>query len=432
MSQLAVRCEQLGKLYRIGRREPYKALRDRLGEIARAPAGWLGTAMGGGKSAEPDNDTIWALRDVSFEVRDGEVVGVIGRNGAGKTTLLRVLSRITEPSEGRAQIRGRVGSLLEVGTGFHPELTGRENILLSGAIMGMRRAEIRRKFDEIVAFAEVDRFVDTPVKRYSSGMYVRLAFAVAAHLEPEILLVDEVLAVGDAAFRKKCLAKMGDVAREGRTVLFVSHSMGAVSNLCGRGLVLERGGVAFNGRVHQAIDFYNHLLLSDSAGVRAEAPHIIFDDPDLAGAAGKDVAIYRVEILDVQGRPKPVVSTWDDVTFRIHYHAKQRVGRGSVAVEIRSLEGTRVLVLSTQPDGNTPLDLEAGSHAVDCAIRLLPLAAGDYLVGAGLAIPNAELLWYRADLGTLSVHPRDVYGSGLSPTFPRVLVAVQHDWRVIS
>jgi lipopolysaccharide transport system ATP-binding protein len=201
-------------------------------------------------------NTIWALKDVSFEVKRGEVVGIIGRNGAGKTTLLKILSRITEPTEGYAEIRGRVGSLLEVGTGFHAELTGRENIYLSGAILGMKKTEIERKFDEIVAFAEVEKFIDTPVKHYSSGMYVRLAFAVAAHLEPEILLVDEVLAVGDAAFQKKCLGKMGDVAKEGRTVLFVSHNMAAVQNLCRKAVWLNEGGVADDGEVHKVVSQY--------------------------------------------------------------------------------------------------------------------------------------------------------------------------------
>ena len=208
-------------------------------------------------------NTIWALKDVSFEVQQGEVVGIIGRNGAGKSTLLKILSRITDPTEGRVEIHGRVGSLLEVGTGFHPELTGRENIYLNGAILGMKQAEIERKFDEIVAFAEIEKFLDTPVKRYSSGMYVRLAFAVAAHLEPEILLVDEVLAVGDAEFQKKCLGKMGDVAKEGRTVLFVSHNMGAVTTLCKRGILLDTGKISCDEGVSETVKQYNRFLYSD-------------------------------------------------------------------------------------------------------------------------------------------------------------------------
>src|SRR6059036_3777252 len=274
MSDIAIRCEGLSKLYRIGEQERYKALRDVIADTAAAPfrrlrqtisrngsrANGDGSEIRNPQSAIRDSH-IWALDDVSFEVKRGEVVGIIGRNGAGKSTLLKILSRITEPSAGRVEIRGRVASLLEVGTGFHPELTGRENIYLNGAILGMARTEIRRKFDEIVAFAEVEKFLDTPVKRYSSGMYVRLAFAVAAHLEPEILVVDEVLAVGDAEFQKKCLGKMSEVAKGGRTVLFVSHNMAAINRLCRRGLLLEEGHVKFDGDAQTATSMY---MVTDS------------------------------------------------------------------------------------------------------------------------------------------------------------------------
>jgi lipopolysaccharide transport system ATP-binding protein len=236
VSEAAIRVDGIGKSYRISdRRARYETLRDRIVDFARHPL----TALRGGAPAHD----FWALKDVSFEVKQGEVIGIVGRNGAGKSTLLKILSRISEPSEGGAYIRGRVGSLLEVGTGFHPELTGRENVFLNGAILGMKRAETARKFDEIIAFAQVEEFIDTPVKFYSSGMYMRLAFAVAAHLEPDILVVDEVLAVGDAAFQKKCLGKMEDVARGGRTVLFVSHQMNAVKSLCSKALWLARGRV---------------------------------------------------------------------------------------------------------------------------------------------------------------------------------------------
>src|SRR5213080_4833575 len=238
---VAIRCQGLGKQYRLGPRQRYRALRDTLPALALAPFRGLRSAIGFGRPTA-QGATLWALRDVSFEVSAGEIVGIIGANGAGKSTLLKILSRITAPTEGQAEIHGRVGSLLEVGTGFHPELTGRENVYLNGAILGMHRAEIERKFDEIVAFAETEKFLDTPVKRYSSGMYVRLAFAVAAHLEPEILVVDEVLAVGDAEFQKKCLGKMREVAEgHGRTVLFVSHNMVAVQNLCSVAMLLQDG-----------------------------------------------------------------------------------------------------------------------------------------------------------------------------------------------
>jgi len=254
MSEIIIQVENLGKRYRIGQgvRANYTTLRDRISDAFTAPFRRLSSTV----HRPSSNDYIWALKEVSFEVKRGEVVGIIGRNGAGKSTLLKILSRITEPTEGRAIMQGRVGSLLEVGTGFHPELTGRENIYLNGAILGMKKAEIDRKFDEIVAFAEIEKFIDTPVKHYSSGMYVRLAFAVAAHLEPEILLVDEVLAVGDLAFQKKCLGKMGDIAKKGRTVLFVSHNMAAIERLCDRCILLQEGRIAKSGMVADVVQSY--------------------------------------------------------------------------------------------------------------------------------------------------------------------------------
>jgi lipopolysaccharide transport system ATP-binding protein len=261
MSDVVIRAERLGKKYVIGHeaeRERYVALRDVL--VRGAKNAWRKTAdMARGRAiiAGDTTEEFWALKDVSFEMKRGEVLGIIGRNGAGKSTLLKILSRITEPTEGRVTIEGRVASLLEVGTGFHPELTGRENIFLNGAILGMTKKEIKAKFDEIVAFANVESFLDTPVKRYSSGMHVRLAFAVAAHLEPEIMVVDEVLAVGDAEFQKKCLGKMSDVAKDGRTVLLVSHNMGAVQSLCSRAVVLEKGEISYTGSALKAVEAYS-------------------------------------------------------------------------------------------------------------------------------------------------------------------------------
>lgn len=253
MSDIAIRVEGMGKRYRIGAPAMnYRTLRDALQEAVRAPA----RLLRGGPDSDGQLNSIWALKDVSFEVKQGQALGVIGRNGAGKSTLLKILSRVTDPTEGLGEIRGRVGSLLEVGTGFHPELTGRENIFLNGAILGMRRGEIERNFDEIVEFAEVGPFIDTPVKRYSSGMYLRLAFAVAAHLEPEILVVDEVLAVGDAEFQRKCLGKMSDVAQQGRTVLFVSHNMSAVMRLTQETIVIEKGRMGLRAPTPQAVDYY--------------------------------------------------------------------------------------------------------------------------------------------------------------------------------
>ena len=259
MSDTVIRVENLGKKYLLHHREAgnsqYKALRDVLTDGVKAVGRRLNPLTK--KSFDsPTKEEFWALKDISFEIKQGDRVGIIGRNGAGKSTLLKILSRITEPTTGRISIKGRVASLLEVGTGFHPELTGRENIFLNGAVLGMGKAEIKRKFDEIVAFAEVEKFLDTPVKRYSSGMYVRLAFAVAAHLEPEILVVDEVLAVGDAQFQKKCLGKMKDVSKEGRTVLFVSHQMSAIEKLCSSGVLLSRGQIKFLGNSKETISYY--------------------------------------------------------------------------------------------------------------------------------------------------------------------------------
>jgi lipopolysaccharide transport system ATP-binding protein len=269
MSTPVIKVENLSKQYRLGAAHGYKTFRETIVNATKAPLDRLKKVLGKsdngsnpmprqapGSLRPPDSDTIWALKDVSFDVQQGEVVGVIGRNGAGKSTLLKILSKITEPTRGRVELKGRVGSLLEVGTGFHPELTGHENIYLYGAILGMDRWEVTRKFDEIVAFAEIEKFIETPVKRYSSGMYMRLAFAVAAHLEPEILLIDEVLAVGDAAFQKKCLGKMGEVSKEGRTVLFVSHNMGAIQSLCSEAILIEDGTIVEKGNVQANVRRY--------------------------------------------------------------------------------------------------------------------------------------------------------------------------------
>src|SRR5689334_22198419 len=266
MSQLAIRVDGLSKRYRIGAAERrHNTLRDLIVDTARKPLRGLRNLFhSDGHPRRSKKEWIWALKDMSFEIRRGEVVGIIGRNGAGKSTLLKVLTRITEPTEGHAEVHGRVGSLLEVGTGFHQELTGRENIYLNGAILGMKRAEIAAKFDEIVAFAEVERFIETPVKHYSSGMYLRLAFSVAAHLEPEVLLVDEVLAVGDAAFQKKCLGKLGGVAGEGRTVLFVSHNLGQLRRLCQHGVLLSHGECRAVGPIDDVIIDYQKSMLEGS------------------------------------------------------------------------------------------------------------------------------------------------------------------------
>lgn len=275
MSNVVIRAEDLGKEYRIGEREPYLSLRDVLARSFRRLARLLG---GAADSQNGDSTHFWALKDASFEIRAGEVVGLVGRNGAGKSTLLKILARVTKPTRGLAKVRGRIGSLLEVGTGFHQELTGRENVFLSGAILGMHRAEIQSKFDEIVAFAEIEKFIDTPTKHYSSGMYLRLAFAVAAHLDPEIMIIDEVLAVGDQRFQDKCLKKMGEVTQHGRTILFVSHSMPAIQRLCTRVLLLEQGQIKQDADPATVIAGYigKGVESSYSAQARAKLPTITF------------------------------------------------------------------------------------------------------------------------------------------------------------
>ena len=327
MSVLSV--ENLGKSYRVGHRssERYVALRDVIAQGARNVVRKSGDLLRGRPVVEGDEvEEFWALRNVSFDVKQGGAVGIIGRNGAGKSTLLKILSRITEPTEGRARIRGRVASLLEVGTGFHPELTGRENIYLNGAILSMKRGEIRRKFDEIVAFAEVEQFLDTPVKRYSSGMYVRLAFAVAAHLEPEILVVDEVLAVGDAAFQKKCLGKMSDVTQGGRTVLFVSHNLGAVNALCGQCLLLERGRLVDYGPSDAVTRRY--------LGHAGQSPASVAFEPQ--GVA----SLLSVGMQDSAGTPGSVFDIRHPVWVRLEFRLAQRIAGLQVAIAVFDTKST--------------------------------------------------------------------------------------------
>jgi lipopolysaccharide transport system ATP-binding protein len=327
MSDIAIRVEGLGKRYKLGVAEPNRTLGDTLVDMFTAPF----RRFRRGHSASANGETFWALKDISFDVKEGEVVGIIGRNGAGKSTLLKVLSRITEPTTGEADIHGRVASLLEVGTGFHPELTGRENIYLNGAILGMKKADIRRKFDEIVAFSEVEKFLDTPVKHYSSGMYVRLAFGVAAHLEPEILIVDEVLAVGDVAFQKKCLRRMEQVSGEGRTVLFVSHNMSAVLQLTTRAILLAEGRVLLDGPTRQVVERYSEA---------AQAIETFFD---LEAAPRKWPGTLAARILSAWfERSIPMFAADEDFEFGISIRARDEISRLRVRMTIFLGAGTPV------------------------------------------------------------------------------------------
>jgi lipopolysaccharide transport system ATP-binding protein len=366
MSEIAIRAAGLGKRYRIPRvQRRHNTLRDALADGARRTAAGL-LSLGRGER-EVGYDEFWALRDVSFELRRGEVLGVIGANGAGKSTLLKLLSRITEPTVGEADIHGRVGSLLEVGTGFHSELTGRENIYLSGAILGMRRAEITRRFDEIVAFAEIGPFVDTPVKHYSSGMYLRLAFAVAAHLEPEVLIVDEVLAVGDAAFQKKCLGKMGDIAGQGRTVLFVSHDMDAVQRLCTRCMLLEGGGVAAEGAPGPIVRTY---LGSEARQAR---PGEWIDVSRLPRRGSGEVRFTRVRY---SGGPGGDAYPCGPVEFELEVVSDAARTVRSAAVDIRA--GDLLLINAEIARSGEAIRLDAGRNVVRFSIEALYLNPGEY------------------------------------------------------
>ena len=337
MSDIAIKVVDLGKQYRIGAiTTNYRTLRESISEMVMAPIRRL-------RTGSSFSNTIWALNDVSFEVKQGQVLGVIGRNGAGKSTLLKILSRVTEPSTGYAEIYGRVGSLLEVGTGFHPELTGRENIFLNGAILGMKRTEIQRKFDEIVSFAEVETFIDTPVKRYSSGMYLRLAFAVAAHLEPEILVVDEVLAVGDAEFQRKCLGKMSDVAQQGRTVLFVSHNMSAVLRLTEESLVIEKGKLVMRAPSQQAVDYYLSQGLSQEGQRKWE--------PDEVPQTALPFRPLALRIMNPQGKVVDTVRSLESATIEIEYTLDEPIIGLRVGVYLMSTRGEYIF---TSFDTDTP------------------------------------------------------------------------------
>jgi lipopolysaccharide transport system ATP-binding protein len=418
MSDHVIRVDGLSKQYRIGsKQQGYKTLRDTLAEtlvspFRRAQELFRGQPYGAAGLGE----TIWALKDVSCEIKRGEVVGIIGPNGAGKTTLLKILSRITEPTEGQAEIHGRVGSLLEVGTGFHPELTGRENIYLNGAILGMKKAEIEQKFDEIVDFAEIEKFIYTPVKHYSSGMYVRLAFAVAAHLEPEILLVDEVLAVGDASFQKKCLGKMGEVAEGGRTVLFVSHNMVAVRNLCSRAIWLQDGFILQSGVTSAVVDSYLREN-SRTESINAMATIIRSLPPDPA---------FRLNSVDVRqnGRPGNVVVNGQPVEVAIQYSVLQRTTGLRVYFDLCDDHGN--ILIRTFHDDNAEAipTVEPGDYASTAVIPANLLAPRTYELRIRAGIFNVRsctgdgvgtLLRVEASSGVNRGYPQDVIRSALQP-----------------
>jgi lipopolysaccharide transport system ATP-binding protein len=415
--------KHLSKEYRLGRAfNRTENFREFLKRKITAPV----RAMSGSHEAveKIKEERFWALRDVSFDVAEGDVVGIIGRNGAGKSTLLKIISRITDPTEGAVEVRGRMASLLEVGTGFHPELTGRENIFLNGAILGMRKAEIASKFDEIVAFAEVEKFLDTPVKHYSSGMYVRLAFAVAAHLNPEILVVDEVLAVGDVAFQKKCLGKMNEVSRGGRTVLFVSHNMAAIENLCKHGVVLEHGKVAFQGTSKEAV----HHYLNSLSGERDSTGHILdlSDVSDRRSMVGP--LLKRMEFYTDQDRPViEGLQIGARLKIRVHFDLPNPTNSFNVGLGFNNVFGQRIFTAHSQFEPNRAAGERVGPQVFVCDIPSLTFMPGEYTLRLWLDIGNTEADLIN-DVARVTVIESDYYGTGKVPwngTF-----VLKHHWYV--
>lgn len=407
MGDIAVSAEGLGKRYRIAhQRDPYGRLTETLSGALLAPLNRL--------RGRPRNTTewIWALRDVTFELRRGDVMGVIGRNGAGKTTLLKILSRITEPSTGRADLRGRVGSLLEVGTGFHSELSGRENVYMSGSILGMRRSEIDRKFDQIVDFSGVERFIDTPVKRYSSGMQVRLGFAVAAHMETEILIVDEVLAVGDAEFQKKCLAKMGDVSHEGRTVLFVSHNMAAIESLCTSGMLLDRGQVVSSGKARDVVEGYLR-------GTEEILRRNLADRPDRQGNG-----LIRITGVESDLR------TGSASQLTLRYAAQPGLRNVDISLGLFSSRGDGALHLSNQVSGDYFAEIPP-EGALVCRFDVAGLLPGRYSANIYCTVNGLVADWI-VDAVTIDVAEGDFYGTGRLPPPGYGSVVVPYRWSIES
>jgi lipopolysaccharide transport system ATP-binding protein len=420
MSGVAIRIEGMSKKFRIGTHERYRTLRDAMSQAFVTPFRRAASVIRGQAAGSTDQE-IWALRDVSLEIHQGDVVGIIGRNGAGKSTLLKILSRITEPTLGRVCLKGRVGSLLEVGTGFHPELTGRENIYLNGAMLGMRHAEIDNKFDEIVAFAELEKFLDTAVKHYSSGMYMRLAFAVAAHLETEILLVDEVLAVGDAAFQKKCLGKMGDVAKHGRTVLFVSHNMGAIMQLCPKSFALQQGQLVSQGPSKEIVQRYLSSLFENNSPNLERTPHRAGDGRlRFVSCYLQDESGKRTE-LPVAGHPLDVVLEFDSredlsnvqFMFTIFNH----VGIAATHCNVDAM-GQRFRIAQ-------------GKGTIICRIPKLPLPLGQYKV-AVLAQDHIHQLDWVPTACVFDVDTSDFFPNAYTPSMEFSTTLVEHDWKLVS
>jgi len=412
-----IKVENLSKQYKLGiRPATYATLRETVSNIARSPLEIFS------RRKRSESDMFWALRDVSFEVEPGEIVGIIGRNGAGKSTLLKILARVTEPTAGRIELYGNANSLLEVGTGFHPELTGRENIFVNGAILGLKNYEIKRLFDEIVAFAEIEKFLDTAVKHYSSGMYMRLAFSVAAHLNPDILIIDEVLSVGDAQFQKKCLGKVRDVAKAGRTVLFVSHNMAAVENLCGRGVVLEKGKVTFVGEQSGAISYY---LESVNKNVNLNFK----ERADRTGSG--EVRVTAIEIKDLDGNSLYNAMSGQDIDVCFYFETLPNYKKSNVIIGfmVRTYLDVPVFLQHNRLTGDNWDSLPATGVFV-CRIRKLPLPPASYRLGFSVMCDD-EYLDRIDDASELTVIEGDFYGSGEVPPITHGCCLVDAEWRLL-
>jgi len=425
MSEIVIRVENLTKEYRLGTINHGTLYQDLQSWWARLRGKDDPNSIISGHSSpsvsQPDsNPHFLALNNVSFDVKQGEVIGIIGRNGAGKSTLLKILSKVTAPTSGTVKIKGRIASLLEVGTGFHPELTGRENIFLNGTILGMKRHEVQRKFDEIVAFAQIDQFIDTPVKRYSSGMHVRLAFAVAAHLEPEILIVDEVLAVGDAAFQKKCLGKMGDVGKEGRTVLFVSHNMGAVQNLCLSGIVLESGMIRFYGSQTEAVNYYLGAMSNNQS---------LKERKDRVGSGA--VRVAQITFQNESGQELDTLMSGQEVNIQLHFMVKPGVSikRAIASISFRTTTDIPVFLhhnrLTADDFGELPTE-----GIFCCRIKSLPLPSASYLLDFSI-VEDGEFLDLVDAAAEINVVHGDFFGNGEIPPISHGVCLVNAEWSLL-
>ena len=425
MSEVVIDCENVSKLYRLGEVN-FSSLKDDISRMwasltgAKDPA--LLMAEENDRSQKNQSDYVWALKDINFKVNHGEVLGLVGRNGAGKSTMLKILSKVTAPTTGSIKVKGRVASLLEVGTGFHPELSGKENMYLNGHILGMTKKEIDRKFDEIVDFAGVEKYLDTPVKRYSSGMYVRLAFAVAAHLEPEILIVDEVLAVGDADFQKKCLGKINDVSKkDGRTILFVSHNMASVQSICSHVIVMQNGTITFDkGPTIEGIQFYNQSVVNKVINSDFSSRR------DRVGTG--ELRFLSLDFLNEKRQMAATIVSGQYTVIRFNYTVKSSQKVVSIVATFASLTGESKFIISTELVGAGYSNVNSDGH-FDCIIRKFPLAPGEYMVSILAKTVGGEILDWIQEARKIDVENGDFYGTGKNILTGHNSVLIEHSWQ---